>query len=187
MSRGAGGSTTRGGGASIGDSLGGYGPGTVPDTLRPGQAILVKAGSDLVLQLHYTANGKEADDTSKVGLIFAKEKPTARLAMLSATNFKIAIPPNDPNYQVSAKVTLQRDATLMSLLPHMHLRGKDMQMTATFPDGRTETLLSVSVAAHENCFVVLSSAGGPHDAQIAYRYLPWHDQTFGPYVDVYAR
>src|SRR5437660_6998728 len=99
-----------GGGASIGDSLGGYGPGTVPDTLRPGQAILVKAGSDLVLQLHYTANGKEADDTSKVGLIFAKEKPTARLAMLSATNFKIAIPPNDPNYEVSAKVTLQRDA-----------------------------------------------------------------------------
>jgi hypothetical protein len=131
------------GGASIGDSLGGYGPGTVPDTLRPGQAILVKAGSDLVLQLHYTANGKEADDTSKVGLIFAKEKPTARLAMLSATNFKIDIPPNDPNYEVSAKVTLQRDSTLMSLLPHMHLRGKDMKMTATFPDGRTETLLSV--------------------------------------------
>jgi hypothetical protein len=132
-----------GGGASIGDSLGGYGPGTVPDTLRPGQAILVKAGSDLVLQLHYTANGKESDDISKVGLIFAKQKPTARLAMLSATSFKIAIPPNDPNYEVSAKVTLQRDSTLMSLLPHMHLRGKDMRMTATFPDGRTETLLNV--------------------------------------------
>jgi hypothetical protein len=132
-----------GGGASIGDSLGGYGPGTVPDTLRPGQAILVKAGSDVVLQLHYTSDGKASEDTSKVGLIFAKEKPTARLAMLSATNFRFTIPPNDPNYEVSAKVTLQRDSTLMSLLPHMHLRGKDMQMIATFPDGRTETLLSV--------------------------------------------
>ena len=131
------------GGANIGDSLGGYAPGTVPNVLRPGQAILVKAGSDLVLQLHYTTDGKPGEDKSKVGLIFAKEKPIQRLAMLSAMNPKFAIPPNDPNYEVSAKVTLQADSTLMSFLPHMHLRGKDMEFHATFPDGRTETLLSV--------------------------------------------
>jgi hypothetical protein len=58
-------------------------------------------------------------------------------------NGKFTIPPGDPNYEVSAKVTLQADSTLMSFLPHMHLRGKDMTMIATFPDGRTETLLSV--------------------------------------------
>jgi hypothetical protein len=132
-----------GGGNNIGDSLGGYAPGTVPNVLRPGQAILVKAGSDLVLQLHYTTDGKQGDDISKVGLIFAKEPPKERLAMLSAVNGKFTIPPGDPNYEVSAKVTLQADSTLMSFLPHMHLRGKDMTMIATFPDGRTETLLSV--------------------------------------------
>ena len=132
-----------GGGASIGDSLGGYAPGTVPNVMRPGQAILVKAGSDLVLQLHYTTDGKPGEDRSKVGLIFAKEKPTARLVMLSAMNPKFAIPPNDPNYEVTAKVTLQRDSTLMSFLPHMHLRGKDMEFVATFPDGTKQTLLSV--------------------------------------------
>jgi hypothetical protein len=131
------------GGASIGDSLGGYAPGTVPNVMRPGQAILVKAGSDIVLQLHYTTDGKASEDRSKVGLIFAKGKPTSRLVMLSAVNPKFAIPPNDPNYEVTAKVTLQADSTLMSFLPHMHLRGKDMEFVATFPDGRQETLLSV--------------------------------------------
>jgi len=132
-----------GGGASIGDGLGGYAPGTVPNVMRPGQAILMKAGSDLVLQLHYTADGKEAEDRSEVGLVFAKEKPTERLVMLSAMNPKFAIPPGNANYEVSQKVTLQADSTLMSMLPHMHLRGKDMTFTATYPDGRKETLLSV--------------------------------------------
>ncbi len=111
--------------------------------VRAGQCILIKAGSDIVLQLHYTTNGKAGDDKSEVGLVFAKEKPTARLVGLAATTSKFAIPPNDPNYEVAAKVTLQRDSTLMSFFPHMHLRGKDMTMIATFPDGRQETLLSV--------------------------------------------
>jgi hypothetical protein len=132
-----------GGGNNIGDSLGGYAPGTVPNVLRPGQAMLIKAGSDLVLQVHYTADGKAGEDKSEVGLIFAKVKPTERLVMLSAQQGRFAIPPNDPNYMVSAKVTLQADATLMSLLPHMHLRGKDMEFVATFPDGRKEILLNV--------------------------------------------
>jgi hypothetical protein len=132
-----------GGGASLGDSLGGYAPGTVPYVARPGQCILIKAGSDLVLQLHYTSDGKGGEDKSQVGLIFAKEKPTERLVMLSATTAKFAIPPNDPNYEVAAKVTLQRDSTLMSFFPHMHLRGKDMDMIATFPDGTKAKLLSV--------------------------------------------
>jgi hypothetical protein len=132
-----------GGGASLGDSLGGYAPGTVPYAAKPGQCILIKAGSDIVLQLHYTTNGKAGDDRSEVGLVFAKQKPTERLVMLSATTARFAIPPNDPNYEVAAKVTLQKDSTLMQFFPHMHLRGKDMTMIATFPDGRKETLLSV--------------------------------------------
>jgi hypothetical protein len=111
--------------------------------MRPGQAILIKAGSDLVLQLHYTADGKESEDRSKVGLIFAKEKPTERLVMLSAQNNRFAIPAGDPNYEVTQKVTLQADSKLMSFLPHMHLRGKAMDFVITYPDGKKETMLSV--------------------------------------------
>ena len=52
-----------------------YVPGAIPHKLQPGQAKLIPAGSDLVFQLHYTANGKPGTDRSRIGLIFAKEPP----------------------------------------------------------------------------------------------------------------
>src|SRR5215472_6980871 len=43
-----------------------YTPGMVPDVLAPNQARLIKAGSDLVLQIHYTTNGKATHDQTKI-------------------------------------------------------------------------------------------------------------------------
>ena len=56
-----------------GEFLAGYGPGAAPETLAPGQAKLIKAGSDIVFQLHYTTDGKPGLDRSRVGLILAPE------------------------------------------------------------------------------------------------------------------
>jgi hypothetical protein len=134
-----------GGGGSIagGDMLAGYAPGTVPDEFKPGQVKLIPKGADLIFQLHYTANGKPGSDKSRVGVIFAKGEPKERVFTLAVTNPRFAIPPGDPNYEVDAKLTLNDDSTLQMILPHMHLRGKDFEMTATFPDGHSETLLKV--------------------------------------------
>ena len=52
-----------------------YTPGKVPDMWRPGIGKLIRAGSDLVLQIHYTPNGKETEDQIKIGLVFAKRRP----------------------------------------------------------------------------------------------------------------
>jgi hypothetical protein len=38
---------------------------------------------------------------------------------------------------------MDREVTLDSLMPHMHLRGKDFQYTVVYPDGRQEVILSV--------------------------------------------
>jgi len=133
----------RGDGGLTGDFLAGYAPGTLPNIMKPGQAKLVKAGSDIVLQMHYTANGKATSDRSKVGLIFATEKPTERIITLGAVNPAFAIPPGDSNYQVDAKLTLQEDATLINFLPHMHFRGKSFEYRIVYPDGTKETLLQV--------------------------------------------
>jgi hypothetical protein len=111
--------------------------------MKPGQAKLVKAGSDLVLQMHYTANGKATTDISRIGIVFATEKPTERILTLAAANANFAIPPGDSNYQVDAKLTLQDDATLINLLPHMHFRGKSFEYRVTYPSGEKETLLDV--------------------------------------------
>ncbi len=131
------------GGEGSGEFLVGYAPGTIPLTLKPGQAKLIKAGSDIILQMHYTANGKEAKDRTRVGIVFANEPPKERVMMLAAATKKFAIPPGDDNYRVDAKITLQGDATLQQMLPHMHLRGKAFEYRITYPDGRTEDLLKV--------------------------------------------
>ncbi|MBY0373765.1 MAG: cytochrome c [Bryobacteraceae bacterium] len=122
-----------------------YTPGNVPDIWKPGQAKFIKAGSDIVLQLHYTPNGKEAvKDQSRVGLVFAKEPPKERVATFSSSNMGFAIPPGDPNYAVTGATRFAREVELMSFFPHMHLRGKSFEYRLV-PNGSTEkeTVLKV--------------------------------------------
>jgi len=126
-----------------GDLLSGFAPGLPPSILEPGQGRLIKAGSDIVLQLHYTANGHAGEDRTKVGVIFCKQAPHERVMTLAASNNKFTIPPGDPNYQVDASFELGHDAKLSALLPHMHLRGKDFQYRLVYPSGETETILRV--------------------------------------------
>ena len=126
-----------------GQWLVGYAPGFIPDRNEQGTARLVKAGSDIVIQMHYTANGKAGKDRSKVGLIFAKEPPKQRVYTVAAGNDKFVIPPGAGNHRVDARITLDQDMTITSLIPHMHLRGKSFEYRIVYPDGQKETLLSV--------------------------------------------
>jgi hypothetical protein len=125
------------------EMIGVFVPGGVAYKTLPGQARLIPAGSDLVFQIHYTANGKEGLDRSKVAMTFAKEPPKERVINAFIMNMTLHIPPGDPNHRVDGKVTLQEEAKLQSLFPHMHLRGKAFEYTAKYPTGETETLLKV--------------------------------------------
>ncbi len=121
----------------------GYAPGMPADKSPEGAAKLLKAGSDIVLQIHYTANGAATSDLTKIGLKFATEQPKYRQLTMNATQNKFAIPPGDPAYEVKSQITFQDDAELVNLMPHMHLRGKDFIYKAVYPTGETSTLLSV--------------------------------------------
>ncbi len=121
----------------------GYAPGTDPVALPPGTAKLIKAGSDLVVQMHYTPNGKAGEDVSQIGFKFAKGPVKERVYIMSAPNLGFAIPPGDANHEVKSSVTVHRDVKLVDFNPHMHLRGKDFQYTITYPDGRQEVALKV--------------------------------------------
>jgi hypothetical protein len=125
------------------DFLVGYAPGQPAETLSPGQAKLIKAGSDIVLEVHYTPTGKAATDRTRVGIVFAKEPPKERVLTLSASNGRFKIPPGDPNHRVDASFELLRDVKLASLHPHMHMRGKDFEYRLVFPNGETRTILRV--------------------------------------------
>jgi hypothetical protein len=126
-----------------GDAVAGYAPGMLAMQLQPGQAKLIKAGSDIVFQLHYTANGKPGTDRSKLGLVFAKETPKERVFTLGALNAKFKIPPGDGNYQVDSQFELGTQVMLTNMQPHMHLRGKDFEYRVVYPTGEKETLLRV--------------------------------------------
>ena len=129
--------------APYAELLAGYAPGLPAMILRSGQAKLVKAGSDIVFQMHYTANGKASLDRSRVGMIFAKTPPAERVFTANATNAKFVIPPGDPNYEVKSEITFQDDTRLNDLMPHMHLRGKDFEYRLVYPTGEAETILLV--------------------------------------------
>lgn len=132
-----------GGGDGGGQFITGFAPGTPPEALREGQGKLIKAGSDLVFQMHYTANGKPATDRSRIGLRFAKTTPTQRVLTLAAVNSKFVIPPGAEAHRVDGATTLHQETELIGLLPHMHLRGKSMEIRAAYPDGQVEKLLWV--------------------------------------------
>jgi hypothetical protein len=125
-------------------SIGSYTPGQPPAQFRPGRAMLIRAGSDLVLEIHYTANGTATEDRTRVGFVFAKTPPTEMVRRFSLVNTKLTIPPGDPSYSVAASAMLRSNMKLISLHPHMHLRGKSAQVTVAMPDGTTRTLLKVS-------------------------------------------
>ena len=126
-----------------GNVLGGTAPGDPPTKYPDGMAKFLKAGSKLVLQMHYTPNGEPAKDRSSVGIFFAKApvKKTARTG--TAMNARFVIPPGDPNYEVKSGWTAKEDVHLFAFMPHMHVRGKDFTFTAVYPDGRSEIVVRV--------------------------------------------
>ncbi len=130
-------------GEGAAELLVGYAPGLPASVLPKGQAKLIPAGSDIVLQLHYTANGKETTDRSRLGLVFAKDEPAQRVMTLAAINGKFVIPPGADNHRVESSLALYSETRLVSMMPHMHLRGKAFEYRAVYPTGETETLLRV--------------------------------------------
>jgi hypothetical protein len=120
-----------------------YAPGSLPDAWPANFAKLIPAGSDIVLQMHYTTHGHATEDRTSVGLVFARETPRKRVLTLQLTNDSFAIPPGDPDYRVEVHGSLPNDALLLSFFPHMHLRGKTFEYNIVAPHGRVRTLLRI--------------------------------------------
>jgi hypothetical protein len=130
------------------DILGLYTPGASADILPEGMARLVKAGSELVFEIHYTPKGKRVLDQSRIALTFFKPPPgdvlpQKRVLTLEMDNVTFRIPAGERDYPVSVWGTLPNDALLLSLLPHMHLRGKAFEYTLIHDNGQPEVLLRV--------------------------------------------
>ena len=118
-------------------------PGTPPTVFAPGTAMLIKAGTVLTFQVHYTTKGKPATDRSSIGFKFAPAPPTSEMRTSAMMNPRFMIPAEAPNHPVEAGLEFLEDVTLYSIVPHTHLRGKSWEHRLVYPDGREEILLSV--------------------------------------------
>lgn len=123
--------------------LGGITPNKTGIVFAPGTARLIKAGSNIVFQMHYTTNGEATTDRTSIGLVFAKDAPTKTVVTGNALNARFVIPPGAESHEVKSSKTFNEDVHLTSFMPHMHFRGRDFVYTAVYPDGRSEVLLNV--------------------------------------------
>lgn len=138
------GGIARGSGLEVGLPLGFFTPGKDPDVFPQGIAKSIPAGSKIILQMHYSrTTGKVEKDRTSVGFLYAKAPPERAMMSMGAMNNYFKIPPGADSHEVTACFTFGRDAEIYTMLPHMHVRGKDMKYEAIYPDGRRETLLSV--------------------------------------------
>jgi peroxiredoxin len=124
--------------------LGGYVPGQRTMQLPPGHARRIPAGSKLVFQMHYTPNGRKTEDVTKVGVWFGEaEEITHEVTTRVALNHDFEIPPNIEDHAVELQMRgFARNSRLLSVTPHMHLRGKSFRLE-TRRDDQLETLLHV--------------------------------------------
>ncbi len=127
----------------VANYLVGVAPGEEPLVLPPGMGKKIPKGSKLTFQMHYTANGTEQKDRSSVGLIFCKEPPRHRVHTAAILQARFSIPPGDAKHQVVSSATYKKETVIHSFMPHMHLRGRDFEYRAEYPDGKSEVLLSV--------------------------------------------
>lgn len=124
-------------------SLGGWAPGLEREHFSGTDAMLLPPGGDIVIQVHYHKDGKPETDQTSVGLKFAPDGPHKRVRVGALIHFQLAIPPNDNHYEVQSQLTLPANVRLLAVIPHMHVLGKKMVVTASEPSGKTQQLIDV--------------------------------------------
>ena len=125
------------------DVLAVWAVGTSATVYPEGAGRWVRKGQTLRTNLHYHPNGKAQVDRTRVGLYFGKGEIKKEVAASLAGNINFTIPPQARDYEMRAAYIADQDINIVSFFPHMHLRGTDMKMTATYPGGRQEALLNV--------------------------------------------
>jgi peroxiredoxin len=130
--------------------LSGWAPGLLPRHLPEGYGYFLPKNADVVLQVHYHRDGRLEKDQTRVGLYFAKKPETRRyqggiiaggLNLLMRPGF--TIPAGENHYKLSGTMWATADCKLFSIMPHMHLLGKEIKITLAPPDGKATTLLEI--------------------------------------------
>jgi hypothetical protein len=134
--------------ARFAGQLGGWALGGRALELPSGLAFFVAKGSDLILSTHFHPSGKVEHEKSTVGFYFAPSPPTQAFTTIQLPPIfgvfeGLDIPPDDAHYTLEDSFVIPIDVRAFSIGAHAHYLGKQMRLTATFPDGTMKTLLRI--------------------------------------------
>ena len=120
------------------------------EIMRENSGKLIKAGSNIIFDIHYSSAGEEITDSVELGLYFYPKGQEPKHRQILALWMSIEGGPNNlllpPNSVTSSEQfhVLKQNGRVENFQAHMHLRGKGMQMTAILPDGSIRVLSRVS-------------------------------------------
>jgi hypothetical protein len=114
------------------------------DLYRPGTGKLLLPGSKLSWDIHIHAVGEEIRDGVEMGIwLYPKGEEPKRTYLIPFTGLKgrasLDIAPNTVVQNEGFSI-LKQAAILENFQPHMHLRGKAMEVEAILPDGTTRVI-----------------------------------------------
>jgi len=120
-----------------------YVPGNSTLVYPDGYAKRIPKGAKLRFQMHYTPNGTATEDSTRIGLVYAKEIPKHEVRVAGVANLRFQIPPGADNHPVVGSIkNIPTDVEILAFLPHMHLRGKAARYEL-ISDGQTRTMLDI--------------------------------------------
>ncbi len=120
------------------------------EIMRANSGKLMKADSSILFDIHYSSAGEEITDSVELGLYFYPkgQEPQHRQVLAAWMGIEggpgnLLIAPNSVTSTEQFHV-MKQNGRVENFQPHMHLRGKGMQMTAILPDGTSRVLSRVS-------------------------------------------
>ena len=131
-------------GFRVSGSLGGWGPGGIPQRLPAGMGRPLPQNSDLLLQIHYHPIGRAMADQSQVGIYFAPRDATHPVTEMMVADVDLRIPAGESQHRHDAEYVLPENVIVFDCTPHMHVLGRKISVTAHCPDGRTIPLIRIN-------------------------------------------
>ena len=126
--------------------LAGNAPGVQPKSLPEGYGSYLEPGTTVNFEMHYhkeAGAGTAVWDQTEIGVWFHTKPVYHEVASTAIGNTSFQIPPHAGNWRVGSSRVFEKDTLLLTMMPHMHLRGKAAKYTAFWPDGTTEVILDV--------------------------------------------
>lgn len=133
-------------GVGVPNQIAAWVPGLEPSVEAADTALLIQAGSKLVMQVHYSAVGGEpGPDTTRLEMSFLDTQPTWLVENVPLLVQDLEIPAGEPDVTVERVFRNWSNDTvdIASITAHMHLLGQSQELHVVRADGSEECALDL--------------------------------------------